>query len=199
MTTTHPSDGTHAVAVQPVEQLLCVSGSCSPVTDRQISRAVDAGFREIPIHARHLIRDNYEDAIRCSVLLESSRLLSGSRGLILHTSRGPADPRMLRGQRTLALASARLGPGIAQLLEELLMTTGIRRAVVCGGDTSMAVARHLGIVALEYLAPIAPGCPLCRVHAPGRIAHGCEIAFKGGQVGRDSFFLDALGTGSRSG
>ncbi len=27
-------------------------------------------------------------------------------------------------------------------------------------------------------------------HAPGRVAHDCEVVFKGGQVGRDSFFCD---------
>jgi uncharacterized protein YgbK (DUF1537 family) len=81
------------------------------------------------------------------------------------------------------------------MLEDLLETTGIRRAVVCGGDTSMHVARALGIEALEYLGPMAPGSPLCKVHAPGRIADGCEIVFKGGQVGRDRFFLDVLNGG----
>ena len=41
-------------------------------------------------------------------------------------------------------------------------------------------------------APIAPGAPLCRVHAPGYAAEGREIVFKGGQNGRDDFFLSAL-------
>jgi hypothetical protein len=31
------------------------------------------------------------------------------------------------------------------------------------------------------------------VHASGRIAHGCEVVFKGGQVGRDSFFRERIG------
>lgn len=30
------------------------------------------------------------------------------------------------------------------------------------------------------------------VHAPGRIAHGCDFVFKGGQVGRDSFFCKLI-------
>ena len=71
-----------------------------------------------------------------------------------------------------------------------LEQTGARRAVVCGGDTSTHLARALGIEALEYVAPTAPGAPVCRVHAPGRPVHGCDVIFKGGQVGRDSFFVD---------
>lgn len=178
-----------------VPQLICVSGSCSPVTDRQIARALEQGFVEMPLHAKHLLKDGYLDAVRASVALGVIRSLSAGKGLILHTSRGPQDQRILRGKKTLSSVSARLGTALAVVLEDLLKASGIRRAVVCGGDTSTHVARALGIEALEFLGPMAPGSPLCKVHAPGRIADGCEIVFKGGQVGRDNFFLDVLNGG----
>jgi uncharacterized protein YgbK (DUF1537 family) len=55
---------------------------------------------------------------------------------------------------------------------------------VCGGDTSSYVARALNIAALEMAAPMAPGSPLCRVHAEeGSPMRDLEIVFKGGQVG----------------
>ena len=50
--------------------------------------------------------------------------------------------------------------------------------------------RALEVEALEYIAPTTPGGPLCRIHSPNQIANGCEVVFKGGQVGRDSFFID---------
>jgi uncharacterized protein YgbK (DUF1537 family) len=71
----------------------------------------------------------------------------------------------------------------------------MQRLVVCGGDTSTHVARAIGIVALEFLTPMAPGSPLCRARAAGRAIDGREIVFKGGQVGRDDFFLDVLAGG----
>lgn len=178
-----------------VQQIICVSGSCSPVTDRQIAHAVEHGFVEMPLHARHLIKEGYLPLARTSVTLGIEQAFAAGRGIILHTSRGPADQRILRGKKTRAEAGAKLGPALGNLLEDLLQVTGLRRAVVCGGDTSMHVARALGIEALEYLGPMAPGSPLCKVHAPGRVADGCEIVFKGGQVGRDSFFLDVLNGG----
>jgi uncharacterized protein YgbK (DUF1537 family) len=64
--------------------------------------------------------------------------------------------------------------------------------VVTGGDTSSFAARALGIEALEFAAPIAPGAPLCRIHAPGCVADGKDIVFKGGQNGRDDFLLTVL-------
>jgi len=178
-----------------VQQLICVSGSCSPVTDRQIARAVEQGFVEMPLHAKHLVKDGYLTLARMSVTLQIERALAAGKGVILHTSRGPQDTRILRGKKTLATVSAKLGQALAGVLEDLLTVTKLRRAVVCGGDTSMHIARALGIEALEYLGPMAPGSPLCKVHAPGRIADGCEIVFKGGQVGRDNFFLDVLNGG----
>ena len=56
------------------------------------------------------------------------------------------------------------------------------------GDTSGFLANALGIEALEMVAPMLPGVPLCRVHAPGSAAHGLEVSFKGGQVGGGDYF-----------
>jgi uncharacterized protein YgbK (DUF1537 family) len=180
---------------KPAKQLIAVSGSCSPVTDRQIEVAIQNGIPEVPLRSRHLMQVTHLGFVRTRIMLEVQDLLASSRGLILHTSRGPADTRMIKRKATREKLASNLGPALALILEELLVSTGVRRAVVCGGDTSMHVARALGIEALEYLGPMAPGSPLCKVHAPGRIADGCEIVFKGGQVGRDNFFLDVLNGG----
>jgi uncharacterized protein YgbK (DUF1537 family) len=88
--------------------------------------------------------------------------------------------------------AATLGTALGELLAAVLERTGWPRGAVTGGDTSSFAARALGIEALEFAAPIAPGAPLCRIHAPGEVAHGREIVFKGGQNGRDDFFLSAL-------
>ncbi len=167
-------------------QLVCVSGSCSPVTDRQIAKAVAAGFAEIALDPRRLLDPETPE----TAIADAVTILRTGRSLILHTSRGPADQRM---QNFLPAAEReKLGRALGEVLDRLLKAGGLKRAVVCGGDTSMAVARALGIEALEFAAPAAPGSPLCLVHAPGRSADGCEIVFKGGQNGRDRFLIDVL-------
>ncbi len=167
-------------------QLVCISGSCSPVTDRQIAHAMAAGFAEIALDPIRLLERPTPELD----LSEAFAILCSGRSLALHTSRGPADQRL---QNSLAPTEReKLGRALGDLLDRLLNASGLRRAVVCGGDTSMAVARALGIEALEFAAPAAPGSPLCRVHAPGRSADGCEMVFKGGQNGRDRFLLDVL-------
>ena len=174
-----------AAAAAMTPPVAVVSGSCSPVTDRQIARALAAGFHEIPLDPGTLIKDGGAPA---ASIASATERLAGGKSVILHTSRGPADQRVL--DSLTAGDRARLGEALGSLLGRLL-AAGARRAIVCGGDTSMAAARALGIEALEFAAPIAPGAPLCRVHAPGRIAHGCFITFKGGQNGGDHFLIEA--------
>lgn len=53
------------------------------------------------------------------------------------------------------------------------------------GDQSPETYRPTGTTDLLYVAGGG-----IMANAPGRIAHGCEIVFKGGQVGRDSFFRE---------
>jgi uncharacterized protein YgbK (DUF1537 family) len=183
-------------------QIITISGSCSPVTDRQIGIALQDGYLEVSCDSRRLA-DEYQAHTGVAAAIARVRpALEMGRNVIFHTARGPADPRRAGFEQTakkypgltkaerLATAGTSLGQSLALILHQALRCSGARRAVVCGGDTSTHVARALGIKALEFIAPVAPGGPLCRVHAPNSLADGCEIIFKGGQVGRDSFFLD---------
>jgi uncharacterized protein YgbK (DUF1537 family) len=189
------------------KQIITVSGSCSPVTDRQIERAVAWGFVEIPCDSGMLADEKRRDAGVNLAMLRARKAMETGRHLIFHTARGAGDRRRagfdasVRAQagraraEKIANAGASLAKGLAQILELALRRTGARRAVVCGGDTSTHLARALGITALEFVAPVAPGAPLCRVHARGSSADGCDFVFKGGQVGRDSFFPDFANKG----
>ncbi|HEX5218605.1 MAG TPA: four-carbon acid sugar kinase family protein [Verrucomicrobiae bacterium] len=183
-------------------QIITVSGSCSPVTDRQIARAVGAGFVEVACDSR-LLADEQRSMTGIRQALEKAHpALQAGKNIIFHTARGPADQRRngfelsarkSKGQtktEKLAAAGSSLGRSLALILHYALRDTGARRAVVCGGDTSTHVARAMGVEALEFVAPMTPGGPLCRIHSENEVANGCEIIFKGGQVGRDSFFLD---------
>jgi len=85
-----------------------------------------------------------------------------------------------------------LGTALGELLERVSDVCKVTRGAVTGGDTSGFAARALGVEALEFVAPVAPGAPLCAVRAPGRVMDGRELVFKGGQNGRDDFFISLL-------
>lgn len=177
-----------------VKQIVAVSGSCSPVTDRQIARAVQTGWAETRIQIDRLLDQGTKDSELSAARHWTYGRLKLGQNVAAYTCRGPADPHFSSDRSTREIGLT-VSASLAEFLERVIETQSIRRAVVCGGDTSMHVARALGIEALEYLGPMAPGSPLCKVHAPGRVADGCEIVFKGGQVGRDRFFLDVLNGG----
>jgi uncharacterized protein YgbK (DUF1537 family) len=84
-------------------------------------------------------------------------------------------------------AGEAIGTTLGQMLRRLIEGTGVRRAIVAGGDTSGDVARELGIQSMEMIAELTRGSPLCRV-SPPYFANGLEITFKGGQIGRVDFF-----------
>jgi len=161
-------------AAEPVEQIVAVSGSCSPVTERQIAWADENGFALVALDPA---RPNEAAAVEAAAraLLDEKR-----PGVVIYTSRGGVDAN--------ALAGALVGAALGRILRDTLARTGVRRVAVCGGDTSGHVAQTLTVDALTMRAPMAPGSPLCRAWARNDLADGLEIVFKGGQVGTDDFF-----------
>lgn len=182
-----------------VDQILVVCGSASPVTESQIEAAVSQGYVEIPVDPVALIRGRGIEAAG-PVAWQAVEALGTGRNVLLHTTRGPHDPRIdevtevLRRERGMSVAEAKsvggreLANRLGHILKEVLSEVNLPRVVVAGGDTSSHAVQVLGLDALEIVAPIAPGGPLCRAVAPGRDIDGLEITLKGGQVGHRDFF-----------
>jgi uncharacterized protein YgbK (DUF1537 family) len=173
-----------------VEQILALSGSCSPVTDRQIAWAVDHGFAEVPLDTAKLVQAQSVDAEVARTIDQVAQVLAAGKSVAVHTSRGPADARIAATKQSMAggLTSARLGGILGRILCGALQSRPIARVAVAGGDTSGFVARAAGIESLEFAAPFAPGAPLCVARSRNAEIDGVEFTFKGGQVGHDDFF-----------
>ncbi|HBY63427.1 MAG TPA: hypothetical protein DEH78_26685 [Solibacterales bacterium] len=165
---------------EPAAQVLVVSGSCSPVSNRQTEYALQAGFDEVPLAPG---RRDFEAA-----LTDTVRLLRAGRSVIANTCRGPEDPRL-----DPSLDGHEIGNTLAAFLNAVLAAQPVKRAVVVGGDTSAFVGSRMGIESLEMIARIEPGGPLCLAHGSGP-ADGLEIVFKGGQVGSIDYLERVKGT-----
>jgi uncharacterized protein YgbK (DUF1537 family) len=185
-----------------VEQLLVITGSCSPVNERQIAWAERNGFETLPIDAARLINEQTSCSEIESTVDNALERLNRGVSLILHTSRGPTDRRIaatlevMRGlgfsELEIRLQSAKLmGTKLGRILRGILAKRAFSRVGIAGGDTSGFIARELGLIALEAIAPVAPGAPLCRAHAPNAL-NGVEFLFKGGQVGKDDVWGSML-------
>lgn len=178
-----------------MEQLIVISGSASPVTAGQIDWALARGFAGIRLDTARLAHPELGEAERIAAAQQALAALAAGQSVILYTAHGPDDPAIQTTLRQLAglnlpagQVAQRLGEQLGQILRRLLAETGLRRVCVAGGDTSGYTARQLGIYALEMIAPIAPGSPLCRATSHEARFDGLEIALKGGQVGQANFF-----------
>lgn len=178
----------------PVRQLLVMSGSASPVTAQQIDTAEADGFRCLRAPAERLV--SREDADRTCREIVGTALAALRDGLsvLVYTARGPDDPSIASTRARLVAGDStarRLGSAMGRITRELVAQANLPRVVIAGGDTSSYAAQELGLFALEMLAELSPGAPLCRGYSDDPAFDGLEIALKGGQMGRPDFFVRA--------
>ncbi len=155
--------------------LLVVSGSCSPVTAAQIAYAKANGFEEIIIDA---VKICTEGIVEDSVFEKVNTLLQQQKNVIVHTG----------DKQTNNLSSEKLGTALGQIAKAAAEQSLIKRVVVAGGDTSSYAARAMDIEAVEMIAPMVVGAPLCKAISKNKNINGIEVNFKGGQVGGERYF-----------
>lgn len=177
------------------DRMVVVSGSVSPTTSDQIAWAKANGFEGIAFNTTRVCtgpKDLEAEISRCvAACLEAI-----GRGMdpLVHSAEGPDDPMVQAftkavvdtGQE-MSEANQRVGEALGQVLHQTLTQSGLRRAVVSGGDTSGHATRQLGIYALSALAPTIPGAALFQAHAEGPM-DGLQLALKGGQMGSHDYF-----------
>jgi uncharacterized protein YgbK (DUF1537 family) len=185
------------------KNMLVVSGSCSPVTAKQIAYAVDHDFAEIALDTPAIANSaNLKNTVAVYVN-RIAELLDNGTPVIVHTSLGNDDPRFVQTYRiftakgltpnTIRTKTAELfGTALGLIAIGVAGKIKLQRMIIAGGDTSGNVARAMGIEAVEMIAPLSPGAPLCKAYAPGSPAHGLEVNFKGGQVGSEDYFETVL-------
>ena len=165
-----PSSAPPAPA-RPVDRLLVLSGSCSHATARQIRRARHSGFSTWRLRG---------GAHWSAQEAKTIATLQRGESVVLYTALGPQPDDGDHGDK--------FGASLGAILRRIVLASGVRRIVIAGGDTSTHAVKQLGLDALTFAAPLAPGVPLCRGHAIASPLDGIELALKGGQMGSDDFF-----------
>ena len=186
-----------------VPQVLAVSGSASPLSALQIDVALAAGFVEVPVDAAALVATSDPASEHTRLAEQALRALRAGHSVMLHSARGPKDPRIdamlsALGRQGMDREQARheggrlLGQRFGNLVDALLRAHPVQRLLLSGGDTSSHVTQRLAPQALRVLARLAPGAPLCRAISDEPHLARLEIALKGGQMGQPDYFVTAL-------
>lgn len=188
----------------PVDRLLVLSGSCSPVTAVQIAAGEAAGFAILPLKVMAASSNEAGPAREAArILPEIEAAFAKAPGVIVCAARTVEDPAYTDllnrcGGKGSAFEAAQhlIGEALGEIARLAVPKLNLTRLVVAGGDTSGRVIGRLPIAALEVAAPLAPGAPLCRVHEEeGEVEfQGLELVLKGGQIGEEALFIRAMGT-----
>ena len=168
------------------KNIIVGSGSCSPVTSGQIVWALRHGFAEVPLDANALAATKTATPEIHRAAQAAAKLLNAGKSVIVHSTKSGSNKHI--AAKLKSRTAEVLGTALGKVLLGAVEQSSIHRICIAGGDTSSYAARALGIEALEMIAPLTPGAPLCRAHAPGSPADGYEVVFKGGQVGGEEYF-----------
>jgi uncharacterized protein YgbK (DUF1537 family) len=161
--------------IEKANPLLMVSGSCSPVTAAQIAFAKVNGFEEVVIDAVAVCNEN---TISAESMNRVASLLQQRKNVIVHTGNKQIEN----------LSSEKLGTALGTIAKQAVESANVKRVVIAGGDTSSYAARAMEIDAVEMIAPVVSGAPLCKVYSKNKAIDGLEVNFKGGQVGGEDYF-----------
>ena len=178
-----------------VDRIAVVSGSVSPHTASQIGWAEGNGFSVVRFDAAGLVADpGRADELVGQAVSAAVEAASDDRSPLVCSAAGPEDTAVeaVRSgikRRGVAPEEANkaIGMALGRVLDGILDRSGIRRAVISGGDTSGHGMNVLGIKALRTIAHTVPGASLCIGHGGSR-NDGLEIALKGGQMGTMDYF-----------
>lgn len=193
----------HFESFPAVQQVLAISGSASALSAKQIDTAIAEGFAAVAIDACALVDGERWEQAAAALVETTVALLAQGKSVILHTARGPEDPRigmlieslMARGE---SREQARHGGGrllgarLGAIVQNILLASVVQRLILSGGDTSSQITSVLAPDAIEIQARLSPGAPLCRVISNKPHLKGLQMALKGGQMGDASYFVRAL-------
>ena len=179
----------------PAGKQLILSGSCSSMTQRQVSAqaSLAPSFQIDPL-----------SLARKDQLREARDWLAQTLAKCVPSSKidNAVDAPMIyatAGKEEVAAAQSELGVAVAgELVEQALATLAqdaidkdVRQLLVAGGESSGAVAQALALNSLRVGAEIAPGVPWTYADLGNETI---AIALKSGNFGGEHFFKDAFST-----
>jgi len=173
----------HSAGYPRSGRAVVLSGSCSQMTNQQVKHYKQlAPFKGVDV-ARCLTaesRETYAQELSQWVLEQTSELAP------LVSATTPADELAKIQQEYGATQASHIVEDLFARLTKCLVTGGIKRFIVAGGETSGIVTQSLGIKGFHIGPCISPGVPWVNaLHTP------VSLALKSGNFGDEAFFARA--------
>ena len=157
-----------------------LAGSCSEATRGQVAAAKAAGVASYEVDPMALA-----SGLGPKSISEWARKQPADAPILIYSSAEPAQVRAVQDKLGRDAAGALVERLMADIAKELV-SGGVTRLIVAGGETSGAVVNGLGLTALEIGPEIDPGVPWTRA-----VGHDLVLALKSGNFGAPDFFVKA--------
>ena len=160
-----------------------ISGSCSEMTNAQVAHWA-ASRPAFKLDPRQLVKGPAQ--VEEAVAWATERVPRGP--VLVYATSSPEDVKAAQNDLGVEQAGAVVEKALAHVAQALV-SAGVRKLVVAGGETSGAVVSALGVRALRIGPQIDPG-------VPWTLSLGSEppiaLALKSGNFGAVDFFAKAL-------
>lgn len=159
-----------------------VSGSCSDMTNAQVAhwKAARPAFKLDPVTVA-----KGPAAVEEAIAWARERIASGP--VLVYATSTPDEVKAAQAALGVARAGAVVEEALANVAQALV-SAGVRKLIVAGGETSGAVVSALGVTALRIGPQIDPGVPWTVTLGGEPLA----LALKSGNFGTADFFVKAL-------
>jgi 3-dehydrotetronate 4-kinase len=166
----------------PSGRAVIIAGSCSIMTRKQIAYAIGIGYSARKIDPIEISTGEVKVTEIVDWVVSQNEHVP-----LIYSATDPHDVQ--RSQDVLGReAAGSIVEAFLGAVAVALQSSGFRRMIVAGGETSGAVAKALGINALQIGPEIDPGVPWTKTVVSGE---NIAIAFKSGNFGLDDFFEKA--------
>lgn len=167
--------------VAPGGRAAILAGSCSEATRGQVARAKAAGLPAIEIDPLALAdKRQTADGIAAWALAQAA-----DKPFVVYSSAEPQSVNAVQARLGRDAAGALVETTLATVAQ-VIVSSGVTRLIIAGGETSGAVVNGLGVTALEIGPEIDPGVPWTRA-----VGRDLVLALKSGNFGSADFFLKA--------
>jgi uncharacterized protein YgbK (DUF1537 family) len=160
-----------------------LAGSCSAATRAQVA----AFARDHVAVALDPLRAAEPLAMAREALAAVAPALASGRPFLVYSTAEPAAVEKVQAKLGRERAASAIEAAFGAIARELV-SRGVRRLVVAGGETSGAVVQALGVEALAIGPQIDPGVPWTTALGDPPLA----LALKSGNFGAEEFFAKAL-------
>lgn len=171
--------------------VLVIAASVMPQTQAQVAALEEGGALILTLSNEAALTD--PDGAVAQLTQRAATAIRGGSHVVVRSENRPdavTAARALGAQMGMdgVAVSRRISGTLARVAEEVLRSTGARRLITLGGDTSAAVCRQLNINETVVLEEIQPGLPSTLAPGPNPLL----LVLKSGSFGAPDFVKKAI-------